>query len=289
MAKCMKNAIEKISQALINHDIQLWEVINMESLLKIRVQEIDSELCQYQYDKTRLQLDEQHKISHLIDCIADTMNEYEAKLWECVENKTEIQRYCAILRSEQKHLARKDNDFAQNQRTFEPFCDSNYDYIPELNLLEIKLEEKVDTVEQANFVLTPQTEAIAISTQAIKQSDDAESFAETTPIPVESRTPVQCNICQKTFNDRYYLKIHKEIHGGRKYDCDVCGKALTTRSRYRYHRKQHIKEGYPIERVQQNTCRLCAQKFASIKSLKEHMNQQHDGQKPLGCRHCEQF
>lgn len=286
MVKSMRNAIDKIKCTLTNHDIELWEIIAIESVLKAKVLQIDSELHLYNHDYAQLQIDEQRKISHLINSVDRTMLEYEAKLWECIENKAEIQRNLAILKGEQKHSSTENSDFVQNQQLFEPFYYNSDDHIPELNYLEIKLEEKHEIVEPINALSTAvQLAGYSTAKPAIENAEDSMASRA---VDEEPKVPAECNVCHKTFNDKYYLKIHKEIHGGRVYDCNICNKVFTTRSRFRYHRKQHVKQGHPIERLE-HKCRLCTQKCESVKMLKEHMNLRHDGEKAFRCRHCEQL
>ena len=51
-------------------------------------------------------------------------------------------------------------------------------------------------------------------------------------IPVGLKHPYECNVCGKTFTQKYHLKKHYQIHTGEKpYKCQVCGRSFT-QSRY---------------------------------------------------------
>ena len=42
------------------------------------------------------------------------------------------------------------------------------------------------------------------------------------------RNRFACDICRKSYNKRYNLKMHKHIsHEGKRYSCETCGKAFT--------------------------------------------------------------
>eukprot|EP01083_Nonionella_stella_P192161 710630_1 len=48
--------------------------------------------------------------------------------------------------------------------------------------------------------------------------------------------PFSCDVCQKTFNQKYNLKKHMIVHSGAKpYSCEICQKTFTRKSSVKEH------------------------------------------------------
>ena len=49
-----------------------------------------------------------------------------------------------------------------------------------------------------------------------------------------------CYICEKCYESKSYLTVHKRIHLGEKpYRCDICGKSYTMKSNSNRHQLTH--------------------------------------------------
>lgn len=103
----------------------------------------------------------------------------------------------------------------------------------------------------------------------------------------------QCDICERWFSKRYYIKAHMAIHAGikhfecllcpkrysnqgnldrhvrvfhdkqRDYDCDMCGKSFSQSTTLRQHRSTHLEE-------RNFECEVCQKSFKTAEYLKLH-------------------
>lgn len=125
--------------------------------------------------------------------------------------------------------------------------------------------------------------------------------------------PFGCEICQKSFYSKKYLRAHEEIHQDRETKCDECGATFTRRHnllrhlRYcsiRYecpdcskvYRKKgsfetHLRSKHETVRVSQRRsrkivqCDLCKAEFRGKGSLQAHRKAVHEKVKFL-CQSC---
>lgn len=72
----------------------------------------------------------------------------------------------------------------------------------------------------------------------------------------------QCAVCQKSFSSLKYLRQHKQVHNSeRPFSCDLC--------RYRFKRKDHLKDHYKIHRI--FSCNMCNKIFSLKTDLVRHL------------------
>ncbi|CAH8821692.1 unnamed protein product [Trichobilharzia szidati] len=82
----------------------------------------------------------------------------------------------------------------------------------------------------------------------------------------------QCDVCGKEFTRADHLKTHMEsVHGGKRYQCDVCGKDSTTAGSL----KTHMESVHGGKRYQ---CDVCGKDSTTAGSLKRHMESVHGGE-----------
>nr|CAH7740333.1 unnamed protein product [Callosobruchus chinensis] len=98
-----------------------------------------------------------------------------------------------------------------------------------------------------------------------------------------SRRPVQCNVCNVTFNRRKEYNKHKmenpECNQTKEYECDTCGMKFPYRYKMETHMKSH-NEDTPYE------CKVCGKKFKFQHNVRRHDKIAHKGLKPFKCDIC---
>ncbi|CAL7950022.1 unnamed protein product [Xylocopa violacea] len=89
----------------------------------------------------------------------------------------------------------------------------------------------------------------------------------------------ECDICNKMFTTKYFLKKHKRLHSGEMpYKCSICNKTFTFQQSYHKHRLYH-KDDKP------HTCTTCGRSFKELSTLHNH-ERIHTGEKPFACETC---
>ncbi|KAJ8924808.1 hypothetical protein NQ315_000962 [Exocentrus adspersus] len=120
----------------------------------------------------------------------------------------------------------------------------------------------------------------------------------------------KCELCDETFknpNARSYHKITRHNTKGKKYTCDVCGKAFFFKNSLEQHLDCHSKDvskavcsvcgksfhyrgalfyHMKVHRNERNyTCSFCNSKHLNMAALKRHMRT-HTGERPYPCSFC---
>lgn len=98
----------------------------------------------------------------------------------------------------------------------------------------------------------------------------------------KKRTSGQCEVCQRTFNDLYNLRIHKMIHTGEKpFQCEECGKRFRQYNKLKIHCITHTNEKPYI-------CDICGKGFRFRNYLSVH-KRLHSGENPYKCKFCDEY
>ncbi|XP_037033364.1 zinc finger protein 816-like [Bradysia coprophila] len=93
--------------------------------------------------------------------------------------------------------------------------------------------------------------------------------------------PFKCELCQRSFADKYTLTTHTRIHSGsRPYACPYCEKNFVQHSALTKHKRVHTKEK-PFK------CEICFKAFSDRSSLIPH-RKLHTGvcDRPFRCEIC---
>ncbi|XP_073832918.1 uncharacterized protein [Musca autumnalis] len=98
----------------------------------------------------------------------------------------------------------------------------------------------------------------------------------------KKRTSGQCDVCNRTFNDLYNLRIHKMIHSGEKpFQCDECGKRFRQYNKLKIHCITHTD-------LKPYVCDICNKGFRFRNYLSVH-KRLHSGENPYKCKFCNEF
>lgn len=89
----------------------------------------------------------------------------------------------------------------------------------------------------------------------------------------------KCNECEKSFLSKTDLRIHMRFHTGqRPYVCNICGKD--------YLMMEHLKTHLLIHTDQYFQCDICNNKFATHKTLRMHAKTIHEDEPKFKCSFC---
>ena len=91
--------------------------------------------------------------------------------------------------------------------------------------------------------------------------------------------PYRCNVCGKSFVEKYGLSKHMNIHTGAGFVCSYCGKVCATNSNLQSHIRIHTGE-------KNFKCDVCGKCFGYKIQLKEHMVKEHNAGPQLSCSSC---
>ena len=97
--------------------------------------------------------------------------------------------------------------------------------------------------------------------------------------PQLCKNTFECGVCKKLFTQRSRFTEHQRIHTGEKpFECAVCGKSFALKSNLTVHQRIHSGEN-PFE------CAVCGKSFNQRSILTEHQRI-HTGEKPFECTVC---
>ena len=78
--------------------------------------------------------------------------------------------------------------------------------------------------------------------------------------------PFTCEVCNRTFTQKWTLKRHQRIHSGeRPYVCEVCNKGFSNQSHLKTHHRIHSGE-------RPYSCDVCNKAFSDKSGLRQHVN-----------------
>ena len=98
-------------------------------------------------------------------------------------------------------------------------------------------------------------------------------------LPVAGIDSLKCSICWRTFKNSKSLKVHQQIHGDKRFQCDKCAMNFVRSGQLHSHMKVHTGER-PYQ------CEICAKRFSQSSVLRVH-SRTHSGIKPYNCKICQ--
>ncbi|XP_051809026.1 zinc finger protein 391-like isoform X15 [Acanthochromis polyacanthus] len=136
---------------------------------------------------------------------------------------------------------------------------------------------------------------------------DKSSLSESHCDTDTGRKSLKCDVCGKTFQNKYQMKRHHQIHnsvkpsadnacrkecnlgsdlkvqmtidkGDKRFSCETCGKRFSKNSHVTVHMRTHNSEG-PY------SCEICGKRFSKNARLTVH-RRTHTGEKPYSCEAC---
>uniref|UniRef100_A0A1B0EWZ8 C2H2-type domain-containing protein n=2 Tax=Lutzomyia longipalpis TaxID=7200 RepID=A0A1B0EWZ8_LUTLO len=94
----------------------------------------------------------------------------------------------------------------------------------------------------------------------------------------EKEKPFPCKSCEKQFDKSSELRFHREkVHAQEK--CDVCGEMMVSLHDRQRHKTMHAEKKYKFE------CGICQKRLCRLKSLQNHIERTHMGEK-FKCEIC---
>lgn len=116
---------------------------------------------------------------------------------------------------------------------------------------------------------------------------------------------VQCTVCGKLVT-KHLLAQHSQIHGEKKYKCDICGKAFHQLPGLQSHLRvgHNSREAKRLKKIQNNeniekdengddafadrTCNICGKIYSKMKSFRKHLDSHLDSEK-VPCKICNEL
>nr|XP_054750988.1 zinc finger protein 420-like [Lytechinus pictus] len=103
-----------------------------------------------------------------------------------------------------------------------------------------------------------------LSAEAVMEEEDVNKEVQMLEALPPRKERKICNICEKSFVDKYTLLVHLRTHTGeRPYHCTLCDMKFSQRSTLQFHMDTHSGK--------KHECSICGYKFTQARSLKRHM------------------
>ena len=94
------------------------------------------------------------------------------------------------------------------------------------------------------------------------------------PLQGQSRKPILCLVCGKSFASTCGLMQHMRLHTGKGYPCQICGMEFTTAVNLRRHQQVHSQ----LSERRMFKCGFCDKTFSRADNRDRHQRDRH--QKP---------
>ena len=91
----------------------------------------------------------------------------------------------------------------------------------------------------------------------------------------EKERPFECNLCQKSFTDKCYLRSHETADHSGECKCEICGDLFPSKSRMLLHKYKHKERKFK--------CDHCEISFREDFTRERHMKRTHLKEKNVSC------
>ncbi|XP_057658850.1 zinc finger protein 845-like isoform X1 [Diorhabda carinulata] len=160
------------------------------------------------------------------------------------------------------------NNKCKKRETTDPAVNRNLNEIEKNEILQLYLKEEEDIKFADNF------NSSLNECQTLGKNDINGDLSA-----CNERKPFKCDMCLKTFSQKYKMKIHSRIHTGeKKFKCEICSKTFSHKVSLNSHMCNHTGEK-PFK------CDICSKTFSQKYSMKRHLLL-HTGEKPYKCEIC---
>lgn len=264
MAPINGNHFETLRQTMFQHEMLLWQLVDNESMFNSNIANI-----KYLFDENQRN-DVNHsikptKLIRLLNQIDMAIVEYDTRLWEILEQRSELKLLMLDLNEFQNSLLPKENSMSSVYDSTVAHAEQ-----PICNPLEAPITIKKDFVAKRKSTkkTLPSVDPKRMDFKTIKRLIDISSipkFDYKEHGTVKNPNSFKCETCGKIFKDKPYFKAHCQSHiTGHLFECYVCHARQLTESLLKKHMRIHTAEF-------QYECELCHIKFQFPHKLKLHM------------------
>ena len=207
------------------------------------------------------------------------MEKEEKSPW-CVTNLEQFLYYCCPECDEKNHSKNLFLEHALSQHTNAKDYLQNFTF----NDTEEYVENSYNDNESIKSEIFLECE---IKEEMIDgEINSNEDFHQSNPFVGMEDNKVQCEFCQETFKNKYYLKSHVKtdhvVYGGKiQFNCTLCEKTFSQKEHLRVHIKT-VHEG-----IKAFKCEFCEKSYTQVHNLKSHVKVVHEGKKAYKCEFCD--
>lgn len=316
-----KFGMPAIKNALFKHELELWELVTIENLLKQKILELEDMLSMTNQTIDDIAFNEKNALFRTYDSIKQTIIQYETELWKLVEftlqmkakfhfSSASVETAAAVP---QIKTEKENNGEAVNEQLDE--LDVN-DYVTILVPVDdddndndgqparrVKKENepyndsRVLCFEQ--FGLTASVQKETSNTKPVNDKytikcmycnrdfENRTNLLRHIRIHAQGQKEFACEVCNRSYSAKRDLTNHQRLHtGDLRHECKICGERFAIPSVFSNHKQKHRNEGLEYIDNGRVFCRLCEHSFKSVALLRDHMSSNHDGAKPYACERC---